>query len=55
VSAPILHLGLPDRFVDHGDQALLLAAVGLDAEGIAAKIQTRLAPQPEAVTPLHAK
>ena len=31
---PILHLGLPDRFVEHGDHALLLARCGLDAAGI---------------------
>ncbi len=55
VSPAVLHLGLPDRFVDHGDQALLLAAVGLDAEGIAARIQARLAPQPDAIAPLHAR
>ena len=30
----ILLLGLPDRFIDHGDAARLLASVGLDAEGI---------------------
>jgi 1-deoxy-D-xylulose-5-phosphate synthase len=30
----ILMLGLPDRFVDHGDPARLLASVGLDAPGI---------------------
>jgi 1-deoxy-D-xylulose-5-phosphate synthase len=30
----VLLLGLPDRFVDHGDPARLLASVGLDAEGI---------------------
>ena len=29
-----LLLGLPDRFIDHGDSAKLLSAVGLDAEGI---------------------
>jgi 1-deoxy-D-xylulose-5-phosphate synthase len=29
-----VRLGLPDRFIDHGDQALLLAEVGLDMEGI---------------------
>jgi 1-deoxy-D-xylulose-5-phosphate synthase len=38
---PILHLGLPDRFVEHGDPALLLAQVGLDAKGIAASIKAR--------------
>ncbi len=31
---PILHLGLPDRFVEHGDPATLLARCGLDAAGI---------------------
>jgi 1-deoxy-D-xylulose-5-phosphate synthase len=38
---PILHLGLPDKFIDHGDPALLLASVGLDAKGIAASIRER--------------
>ena len=36
IAVPILHLGLPDQFVDHGDPAFLLAQVGLDAKGIAA-------------------
>ena len=31
----ILHVGLPDRFIDHGDVALLHARLGLDAQGIA--------------------
>ncbi len=31
---PLLQLGLPDRFIDHGDQAALLAQLGLDADGI---------------------
>ena len=30
----VVLLGLPDRFIDHGDPAKLLASVGLDAEGI---------------------
>ncbi|HEX8011769.1 MAG TPA: 1-deoxy-D-xylulose-5-phosphate synthase [Casimicrobiaceae bacterium] len=38
---PILHLGLPDGFVDQGDPALLLAHCGLDANGIAASIAAR--------------
>ena len=38
---PVLHLGLPDRFIDHGDTAQLLASVGLDANGIAASIRKR--------------
>jgi 1-deoxy-D-xylulose-5-phosphate synthase len=30
----LLRLGLPDRFIDHGDQAQMLAELGLDAAGI---------------------
>ena len=40
-AVPILHLGLPDEFIDHGDPALLLAHCGLDAKGIAASITAR--------------
>jgi 1-deoxy-D-xylulose-5-phosphate synthase len=38
---PLLILGLPDRFIDHGDPALLLASVGLDAHGIGHSIRER--------------
>ena len=38
---PILMLGLPDKFIDHGDPALLLASVGLDAHGIGKSIRER--------------
>ncbi|MGR9578659.1 1-deoxy-D-xylulose-5-phosphate synthase [Pandoraea sputorum] len=38
---PVLQLGLPDRFIDHGDPALLLSGVGLDASGIAKSICER--------------
>jgi 1-deoxy-D-xylulose-5-phosphate synthase len=41
VAVPILHLGLPDAFPDHGDPALILAHVGLDAKGIAESIRKR--------------
>jgi 1-deoxy-D-xylulose-5-phosphate synthase len=43
VTVPMLHLGLPDAFPDHGDPAVILAHVGLDATGIAASIRTRFA------------
>jgi len=39
ITMPTLHLGLPDRFIDHGDPAILLAQVGLDGKGIAASIE----------------
>ncbi|MFD2367559.1 1-deoxy-D-xylulose-5-phosphate synthase [Pseudoduganella sp. GCM10020061] len=38
---PVLMLGLPDKFIDHGDPAVLLAGVGLDAKGIAKSIRER--------------
>jgi 1-deoxy-D-xylulose-5-phosphate synthase len=34
LTVPILHLGLPDQFVEHGDPAVLLADCGLNREGI---------------------
>ncbi|MGA7986027.1 MAG: 1-deoxy-D-xylulose-5-phosphate synthase [Burkholderiales bacterium] len=34
IERKVLLLGLPDRFIDHGDTSKLLASVGLDAEGI---------------------
>ncbi len=42
LSVPLLQLGLPDSFVDHGDQVRLLASLGLDGAGIAAAIRARL-------------
>jgi 1-deoxy-D-xylulose-5-phosphate synthase len=43
IGVPLLHLGLPDRFIDHGDQSQLLTSVGLDRDGILASIRVRLA------------
>jgi len=42
IAKPVLHLGLPDRFVEHGDHALLLAQCGLDTEGITRSVRSRL-------------
>ncbi|MFM2055867.1 MAG: hypothetical protein RLY71_252, partial [Pseudomonadota bacterium] len=48
VTIPVLTLGLPDQFIEHGDPALLLSRCGLDSEGIEAAIQQRfLASKPE--------
>ncbi|MFN0186127.1 MAG: 1-deoxy-D-xylulose-5-phosphate synthase [Aquabacterium sp.] len=41
VAVPMLQLGLPDHFVEHGDPARLIAMVGLDAAGIEASIRKR--------------
>jgi 1-deoxy-D-xylulose-5-phosphate synthase len=37
----LLRLGIPDHFIEHGDQALLLAEVGLDRDGIVAAVRAR--------------
>jgi 1-deoxy-D-xylulose-5-phosphate synthase len=42
VLMPLLQLGLPDEFVEHGDPAKVLALLGLDAAGIEQAIQRRV-------------
>ncbi len=39
---PVLHIALPDRFLDHGKPQDMLKDVGLDAAGIEASIRARL-------------
>ncbi len=46
----VLLLGLPDRFIDHGDPAKLLASVGLDAAGIENAVRRALEAQAADVT-----
>ena len=41
VTMPVLQLGLPDVFIEHGDPARLLALQGLDADGIRLAISAR--------------
>jgi 1-deoxy-D-xylulose-5-phosphate synthase len=41
-STPVHMLGLPDSFIDHGEQAALLAECGLDAAGIEQSIQQKI-------------
>jgi 1-deoxy-D-xylulose-5-phosphate synthase len=41
LSVPVLSLGLPDEFIEHGDPAKLLSLNGLDAEGIERAILKR--------------
>ena len=43
LAVPLLRLGLPDHFIDHGDQNLLLAELGLDVDGIVRQVRQRLA------------
>ena len=41
LNLPVLQLGLPDVFIDHGDPGKLLAGQGLDAAGILESVKTR--------------
>jgi 1-deoxy-D-xylulose-5-phosphate synthase len=41
IALPVLNLGLPDRFIEHGDPAKLLAMLGLDASGMEQSIRQR--------------
>jgi 1-deoxy-D-xylulose-5-phosphate synthase len=36
---PLLRLGLPDSFIEHGEQAAMLSQLGLDAAGIVRRIK----------------
>lgn len=42
VHVPLLRLGLPDRFIEHGDQMQLLADLGLDSHGIVRAVRKQL-------------
>jgi 1-deoxy-D-xylulose-5-phosphate synthase len=39
LQVPLLQLGIPDRFIEHGSRDSCLAAAGLDAAGLAASIE----------------
>ena len=41
ITCPVLQLGFPDVFIEHGDPVKLLQLQGLDAPGIAASVQRR--------------
>jgi len=41
LQVPVLRLGLPDRFIDHGEQSQLLAELGLDKDGIVGAVRAR--------------
>jgi len=46
IDVPVLVLGLPDTFLEHGDPARLLSMCGLDAAGIEQQIQRRFGTAP---------
>ncbi len=43
VNIPVLRLGVPDVFTEHGDPAKILSTLGLDAAGIEASVRGRFA------------
>ena len=45
IQIPFLQLGLPDRFIDHGEQGQLLAELGLDKNGIVRAVRARTSTQ----------
>ena len=47
----LMHLGLPDAFIEHGDPVKLMALQGLDAAGIRASVEGRFAAVIEAARP----
>jgi len=47
IQVPILHLGLPDRFIEHGDVSTMLADCGLDPAGIERAVRQRITLLPE--------
>jgi len=49
ISLPVLQLGLPDEFIEHGDPAKLMSLCGLDAAGIEASIVKRFGAKPVVV------
>ena len=51
IEVPVLTLGLPDEFIEHGDPAKLLALCGLDAAGIEQAIVKRFGARPALVRP----
>jgi 1-deoxy-D-xylulose-5-phosphate synthase len=49
VACPVLTLGLPDEFIEHGDPAKLLSLCGLDAAGIEQAVIKRFGGKPALV------
>jgi 1-deoxy-D-xylulose-5-phosphate synthase len=46
----IVRLGIPDRFIEHGERSELLAELGLDVKGICALVKSRVAPYDKVTT-----
>jgi 1-deoxy-D-xylulose-5-phosphate synthase len=46
LSLPLLQIGIPDRFIEHGSRDSCLAAAGLDAQSLAASVERWWSLQP---------
>ncbi len=51
LQTPVLQLGLPDEFVEHGDHAKLISMCGLDAAGIEQSVLKRFGARPQLLRP----
>jgi len=51
LNVPVLQLGLPDEFIEHGDASRLMAQCGLDAAGIEQAVLKRFGARPALVRP----
>jgi 1-deoxy-D-xylulose-5-phosphate synthase len=49
----VVRLGIPDRFVEHGERGELLAALGLDVDGICAAVRRALGRVEPSAKPKH--
>ena len=45
----VVRLGIPDRFIEHGERGELLAELGLDAEGICRTVRRTMEMEDPAV------
>jgi 1-deoxy-D-xylulose-5-phosphate synthase len=45
VQLPLLHIGIPDRFIEHGSRETCLAAAGLDLAGLTSTVERWWTPQ----------
>jgi 1-deoxy-D-xylulose-5-phosphate synthase len=51
INIPVLRLGVPDVFTEHGDPVKIMSSLGLDAAGIEASVRHRFADLLKAADP----
>jgi 1-deoxy-D-xylulose-5-phosphate synthase len=55
LNIPVLQLGLPDKFIDHGETSVLLSACGLDSSGIIRAVLDRAGEEDCTLSRSHVK